>query len=204
MPDFSFEARLLKAGTKHVAGVDEVGRGPLAGPVVAAAVILWPHSIPEGLHDSKQLSEAAREALFPQLMAMAAAVSVAMSPPADIDRINIRNASLLAMKRAVLGLSILPDHALIDGNAIPPRLGIEATALVKGDDRSLSIAAASIIAKVLRDRLMRRLDALCPGYGFASNMGYPTPAHKAAIVKLGVTPHHRLSFKPCKNGTPPF
>jgi len=178
-----------------VCGVDEVGRGPWAGPVLAAAVILDPAQIPAGLNDSKKLTAARREALFEAISATAL-VAVGAASVAEIDRINILQASFLAMRRAVAGLSTPPAFALIDGNKIPPRLPCAARAIVKGDGRSLSIAAASIIAKVSRDRLMRALAATNPGYGWETNMGYGTKAHQAGLAKRGVTPHHRVSFKP--------
>lgn len=195
MPDFSYE---LATGCARVAGVDEVGRGPLAGPVTAAAVILNPDDIPVGLDDSKKLTAARRDVLFDQIMACAT-VCVAHASVAEIDDLNILRASHLAMERAVAGLSLAPQHLLIDGNLIPRGLTIDATAIVKGDAKSLSIAAASIVAKVTRDRLMCDLDALFPGYGWAENMGYPTKHHLAALLNLGVTPWHRRTFKPVHN-----
>ena len=194
-PDFASEQALQKRGLIHICGVDEAGRGPLAGPVTAAAVILDPDNIPDDLNDSKKLNEAKREALFDQILA-SATVSFAHVGAATIDRLNIREASLLAMRLSVEGLPVAADHALIDGNAIPNRLPCPASALVKGDARSLSIAAASIIAKVMRDRLMLRMDALYPGYGLAGHKGYPTKAHRAAVMDLGPCPIHRASFAP--------
>ena len=193
-PDFSHEIAL--GGS--VAGVDEVGRGPLAGPVTAAAVILDPACIPEGLNDSKKLSAKKREALF-DIIQDVAQVSLGWASVEEIDEINIRNASLLAMVRAVEGLAQTPTHALIDGNVIPKGLTCPATALVKGDGRSVSIAAASIIAKVTRDRLMVSLAQQHPGYGWENNAGYPSKAHIQALQDIGVTPHHRRSFKPVHN-----
>ena len=193
-PDFSHEIAL--GGS--VAGVDEVGRGPLAGPVTAAAVILDPACIPEGLNDSKKLSAKKREALF-DIIQDVAQVSLGWASVEEIDEINIRNASLLAMVRAVEGLAQAPTHALIDGNVIPKGLTCPATALVKGDGRSVSIAAASIIAKVTRDRLMVSLAQQHPGYGWENNAGYPSKAHIQALQDIGVTPHHRRSFKPVHN-----
>lgn len=193
-PDFSHELAL--GGL--VAGVDEVGRGPLAGPVTAAAVILDPANIPDGLNDSKKLSAKKREALF-DILNEVAQVSLGWASVEEIDQINIRNASLLAMTRAVEGLPQMPSHALIDGNVIPKDLTCPATALVKGDGRSLSIAAASIIAKVTRDRLMVALAQQHPGYGWEKNAGYPSKAHIQALQDIGVTPHHRHSFKPVHN-----
>lgn len=190
-PDFSFE---LSLGGR-VAGVDEAGRGPLAGPVAAAAVILRPGDIPLGLDDSKALSAGRRAALYDEIRARAV-VSLAWASVAEIDALNIRAASLLAMRRAVAGLRPWPDAALIDGNARPEGLPCPAQCLVKGDARSLSIAAASIVAKVARDRVMAKLDAAYPGFGWARNAGYPTAAHRAALQHLGITPHHRRSFAP--------
>lgn len=192
-PDFTFETDV----GGRVAGVDEAGRGPLAGPVTAAAVILKPGDIPEGLNDSKKLSQTRREALFDQIMARAE-VGIGWASPAEIDEINIRQATFLAMQRAVAGLPVAPDHALIDGNAMPV-LTCPATTIVKGDARSLSIAAASIIAKVSRDRHMVALAQQYPGYGWDGNSGYPTKAHLEALETLGVTPAHRRSFKPVHN-----
>jgi len=193
-PDFSFETRL----GPRVAGVDEAGRGPLAGPVSAAAVVLDPNCIPDGLNDSKALTSTRREALFEEIHAVAE-VSLAWASVQEIDELNIRNAALLAMTRAVAGLPSAPDHALIDGNALPRNLPCAATPVVKGDARCLSIAAASIIAKVARDRVMRELSTAFPGYGWEANQGYPTAAHRAALLDIGVTPHHRRSFKPVHN-----
>ncbi len=196
-PDFSFESDLRKQGFVQIAGVDEVGRGPLAGPVTAAAVILDPDNIPDGLNDSKKLSATRREDLFGQIMATAR-YAIAEASVAEIDKLNIFHASHLAMIRAVQALGHV-DHALIDGNKIPKDLDCPATAIVKGDGRSLSIAAASILAKVTRDRLMVDLAQQHPGYGWESNMGYPTKRHISALVEQGVTPHHRVSFRPVHN-----
>ncbi len=181
-----------------VAGVDEVGRGPLAGPVTAAAVILNPLNLPKGLADSKTLTAARREALFAAIMDCAQ-VSVAHASVQEIDDLNILRASHLAMERAIAGLPRAPDHVLIDGNLIPKGLTIPATAIVKGDAKSLSIAAASIIAKVTRDALMVDLAQQFPHYGWDQNAGYPTAAHLAALQIHGVTPWHRRSFKPVHN-----
>jgi ribonuclease HII len=193
-PDYTHELAL--GGI--VAGVDEVGRGPLAGPVTAAAVVLDPARIPDGLNDSKKVSAARRDVLFDLLHAVAD-ISIGWASVEEIDAINIRNAALLAMRRAVEGLPRPPGHALIDGNAVPPGLACPATAIIKGDARCLSIAAASIVAKVARDRVMVALAQQYPGYGWDRNAGYPSPAHKAALMDLGVTPHHRRSFKPVHN-----
>jgi ribonuclease HII len=190
-PDFTHEAGL----GARVAGVDEAGRGPLAGPVAAAAVVLDPGNLPPGLNDSKVLSAARRAALFDQIHACAE-VSLAWASVEEIDRLNIRAASLLAMRRAVEGLGRLPEAALIDGNACPDGLPCRGVTLIKGDALSLSVAAASIIAKVARDRLMADLARAFPGYGWEVNAGYPTAAHRAALLDLGVTAHHRRSFRP--------
>ena len=197
-PDFSFEADLIAQGLRRIAGVDEVGRGPLAGPVTAAAVVLDPERIPEGLNDSKKLTEKRRVALLDELM-QCAEVSVAHATVEEIDEINSLRASHLAMERAVAGLSTPPDHCLIDGNLIPRGLTIPATAVIKGDARSVSISAASIAAKIARDTIMRDLAQQFPGYGWESNAGYPSKSHISALNSLGVTPHHRTSFKPVHN-----
>ncbi|MBD3679840.1 MAG: ribonuclease HII [Rhodobacteraceae bacterium] len=197
-PDFSFETAALDRGAHLVAGVDEVGRGPLAGPVTAAAVRLDPENIPVGLNDSKALTARRRDALYDEIRAVAD-VSVVHVSVEEIDQINILQASLLAMRRAVAGLKTPPDHLLVDGNRLPDPLPCSAEAVVKGDARSLSIAAASIIAKVERDRLMEDLARQHPGYGWEKNAGYPTKAHLEALKTLGVTPHHRRSFAPVHN-----
>ncbi|MBM2295337.1 ribonuclease HII [Sulfitobacter pseudonitzschiae] len=194
MPDFSFE---LEIGGR-VAGVDEVGSGPLAGPVMAAAVVLNPDDIPDGLNDSKALSAKRREALYTELMARAD-VSVGSASVEEIDEHNILRASHIAMMRAIAGLSVPPDHVLIDGNMVPRGLNLAATTVIKGDARSLSIAAASIVAKIRRDRLMVDLAQQHPGYGWETNMGYPSKSHREALQIIGVTPHHRRSFKPVHN-----
>lgn len=181
-----------------VAGVDEAGRGPIAGPVVAAAVILHPDHIPPDIQDSKKLSAAKREALFEAICKNAIAYGIAKASVAEIDTINILQASLLAMRRAVLQLSPPPSHALIDGNKIPTNLPCEATALVKGDSISLSIAAASILAKVTRDRLMNTLAEAHPFYDWQGNAGYPTPDHLKRLQQHGPSPHHRQSFAPVR------
>ncbi len=196
-PDFSHEARLLKAGIPRPVGVDEAGRGPLAGPVVAAAVVLSPEDIPEGLNDSKQLTAARREALYSEIMARAE-VGVGQASVEEIDRMNILRASHLAMVRAVAELPGC-GFALIDGNMIPADLGCPAEAIVKGDARCLSIAAASIVAKCVRDRIMVDLAQQHPGYGWETNAGYPSASHREALRNLGVTPHHRRSFRPVHN-----
>ncbi|HEY9019806.1 MAG: ribonuclease HII [Paracoccaceae bacterium] len=198
MPDFSFEAALLAQDLSCIAGVDEVGRGPLAGPVTAAAVVLDPARLPEGLNDSKALSPKRREGLL-QAIIDSAAVSVAHASVEEIDSLNILRASHLAMERAVAGLPRQPDHVLIDGNLIPRGLQLPATAIVKGDARSLSIAAASIVAKITRDKIMWDLAQQFPGYGWETNAGYPSKSHRLALQDLGLTPHHRRSFKPVHN-----
>jgi ribonuclease HII len=181
-----------------VAGVDEAGRGPIAGPVVAAAVILNPAKIPAGIQDSKKLSHIKREALFEEICTHAIAYGIAEASVEEIDRINILQASLLAMERAAEKLSPAPKHALIDGNKLPKNLPCPATAIVKGDSISFSIAAASILAKVTRDRLMAQLAEQYTQYGWAENAGYPTPDHLARLEKFGASPHHRKSFAPVK------
>ena len=198
MADFALETEARLAGLWPVAGVDEVGRGPLCGPVTAAAVILDPAHIPEGIGDSKSLSAAKREMLAGAIMA-SARWSVAHASVAEIDRLNILNASHLAMERAVAGLGMVPGFVLVDGNRLPKSLPRPARAVVKGDGKSLSIAAASILAKVVRDCLMVDLAQQHPGYGWERNAGYPTPDHLAALLNLGVTPLHRRSFKPVHN-----
>ena len=191
MPDFTLERRI----TGPVAGVDEVGRGPLAGPVYAAAVILDSKRLPAGLDDSKKMSEARREKAFDAIMSSALAVGIGVASVAEIDRINILAATMLAMRRAVDRLSVAPVHALIDGNKVPA-LPCLADAIVKGDSKVLSIAAASIIAKVTRDRVMSELDLAFPGYGWARNKGYGTADHMQALARLGPSVHHRTSFAP--------
>ena len=181
-----------------LAGVDEVGRGPLAGDVVAAAVVLDPNRPIEGLRDSKKLSETRREALAAQVRERALSWCVARASVAEIDQLNILQASLLAMKRAVAGLSQQPEYVLVDGNRLP-RWDYPSQPVVKGDDRVAAIAAASILAKVQRDAELVALEAEYPGYGFARHKGYPTAAHLEALRTLGVTPQHRRSFAPVKN-----
>jgi ribonuclease HII len=197
-PDDAIETAARAAGFARIAGVDEAGRGPLAGPVTAAAVILDPGRIPQGLNDSKQLSERQRDRLCAELYDVAL-VSVAHASVAEIDSLNILRASHLAMVRAINGLSSTPDLVLIDGNMIPRDLALPARAIIRGDTLSLSIAAASIVAKVCRDKVMVDLAQQHPGYGWDHNAGYPTKSHKVAMKFLGVTPHHRRSFKPVHN-----
>ncbi|WP_089997214.1 ribonuclease HII [Cognatiyoonia koreensis] len=197
-PDFEFETNAYKHGFLAVCGVDEVGRGPLAGPVTAAAVILDPANIPEGLNDSKKLSVKKREALFDLLM-IQAHVAIGEASVAEIDEHNILRASHMAMVRAIAGLKTRADYALIDGNQTPRGLTIRSETLVKGDSRSLSIAAASIVAKVWRDRLMVTLSQQYPHYGWETNAGYGTKVHQEGLKSHGVTPHHRRSFAPIHN-----
>jgi ribonuclease HII len=198
MPHYIYESRLLKTMEGPIAGVDEAGRGPLAGPVVAAAVILRHGKIPKGLNDSKQLSEEAREEFFPRIMDMAIAVGVGEASVDEIDLINIRQATHLAMARAVRALSVSAMFALVDGNDAPA-LPCPCDTLVDGDARSVSIAAASIIAKVTRDRMMAVLHEEHPHYGWIANKGYSTPKHLAALAEHGPCGHHRRSFAPVHN-----
>lgn len=197
-PDFSLEEAAFARGLSRVAGVDEVGRGPLAGPVTAAAVVLDPNNIPAGLNDSKKLTAKRREALTEEILKMAD-VCIAHCTVEEIDEHNILRASHIAMERAVAGLRSAPDHLLIDGNLIPSGLQISSEAIAKGDARSLSISAASIVAKTARDSIMMDLAQQFPGYGWETNAGYPSKKHREALVELGVTPHHRRSFKPVHN-----
>lgn len=185
-------------GYTCIAGLDEVGRGPLAGPVVSAAVVLDLDCVPQGLADSKALSAARREALFAEILATAH-VSIASVSHREIDSINIRQASLLAMCRALAALPCTPDMAFVDGND-PPDLPCATQAIVKGDSHIASIAAASIVAKVVRDRMMARLGQAFPAYGFASNAGYSTKAHLSAVASEGPCPFHRMSFAPLRQG----
>jgi ribonuclease HII len=202
MPHYIYESRLLKAhagpAPLRICGVDEAGRGPLAGPVMAAAVILDKKRIPKGLNDSKQLAEETREELFPRIMEMAVAVGVGQASVDEIDLVNIRQATHLAMARAVRALAVAAEFALVDGNDAPA-LPCKCDTLVDGDARSVSIAAASIIAKVTRDRLMARLHDEHPGYNWKSNKGYGTPEHYDGLRLHGVTLHHRRSFGPIRN-----
>lgn len=198
MPDYTYEAAAFKNGYCRIAGVDEVGRGPLAGPVVAAAVILDPVAIPDGLRDSKKLTASRREALF-ECICASAHFCIAQASVDEIDRINILQATFLAMRRALDGLKPKADFALIDGNRLPSGLSCLAQTIIKGDNISASIAAASIIAKVTRDRQMVDLAQQFPGYGWETNAGYGTNQHLQGLKVLGVTPHHRRSFKPIHN-----
>ncbi|MBF0175790.1 MAG: ribonuclease HII [Magnetococcales bacterium] len=217
-PDFHLEEALFREGFRCVAGVDEAGRGPLAGPVVAAAVILSPEVAPAGLDDSKKLTPDQRAFLAGQIRDRAVAIGVGLADVAEIDRVNIRQAALLAMARAVANLRIIPhacssgspwfgsplpdpftpDFLLVDGRDLPPALSCSARAVVKGDTLSASIAAASILAKTTRDAIMDDLARDHPGYGWERNKGYPTREHVAALQRLGITPHHRRSFGPVR------
>lgn len=184
-------------GNELVAGVDEVGRGPLCGAVVTAAVILDPLRPIEGLNDSKKLTEARREALFPLIQERALAWCIARAEVEEIDQLNILHATMLAMQRAVAGLSVQPDRVLVDGNRCPV-LPMPSEPVIKGDSRVPAIAAASILAKVARDREMKQLDLLYPGYGIAQHKGYPTPVHLLALRELGASVIHRKSFAPVR------
>ena len=196
-PDLTIEVAYVGKDAT-ICGVDEAGRGPWAGPVVAAAVVLDQGCIPPGLDDSKKLAPRCRAALFDAIRA-AASVGVGIASVEEIDALNILRANDLAMLRAIGALDPAPGAALIDGNRVPPGWPCRARALVGGDGRSLSIAAASIVAKVTRDRIMAELARAHPGYGWERNMGYGTPQHRAALGRLGVTPHHRRSFRPIHN-----
>jgi ribonuclease HII len=197
-PDFNFERDAYARGFSRVAGVDEVGRGPLAGPVTAAAVVLDPARIPDGLNDSKKLGKKARERLYEEIMQVAD-VSIAHASVAEIEELNILRASHLAMVRALDGLKQPADFALIDGNMLPRDLRIKALTVIKGDARSQSISAASIMAKICRDCVMLSLAQQHPGYGWETNMGYGSKRHIEALQNIGVTPHHRRLFKPVHN-----
>ena len=197
VPDFSLEEAARRDGFACIAGADEAGRGPLAGPVVAAAVVLDATCIPDGLNDSKKLTAAQREALFKQILAVAD-VSVASSGPKRIDDTDIRKASLEAMRRAVSGLPCRADYVLVDGRDPVPGLWCPSKAVIKGDGRSLSIAAASIVAKVLRDRMMARAGLTFPAYGFEIHAGYATARHRSSIDLHGPCPLHRLTFRPVR------
>ncbi|MEI9888205.1 MAG: ribonuclease HII [Rhizomicrobium sp.] len=199
MPHYIYESRVLKRiVTGLVAGVDEAGRGPLAGPVVAAAVILTRSKVPKGINDSKQLDADRREQLYAAVMESAVAVGVGEATVDEIDLINIRQATHMAMARAVRALLVAPAFALVDGNDAPP-LPCPCDTIVDGDCKSVSIAAASIIAKVTRDRMMAALHDSHPHYGWHSNKGYGTPEHLEALNRHGPTPHHRRSFAPVHN-----
>jgi len=186
-----------------VAGVDEAGRGPLAGPVAVAAVILDPARRIDGLSDSKALSEARREALFPRIQSEALAFAIVLVHADEIDRLNILQATMAGMRRAVAALAMPPSRVLVDGNRVPPGLGIAAEAIVKGDAKIAAISAASILAKVARDRWMLDLDAAHPEYGFATHKGYPTPEHLEALRRFGPCSAHRRSFAPVRAAQTP-
>lgn len=194
-PDLFYEQSAVNEGARLVAGVDEAGRGPLAGPVVAAAVILDPDNTPDGLNDSKKLTEAKREALFEKLIC-SAQVGFCAAPSHLVDTLNIRGATLWAMTQAVLSLPTRPDIALIDGRDVPPGLPCPGRYVIGGDAQSLSIAAASIIAKVVRDRMCAIMDCGYPDFGFARHKGYGTAVHIAALESLGPSEVHRHSFAP--------
>lgn len=195
MPDLNLEKQHWSTGSRYVAGCDEAGRGCLAGPVVAAAVVLPQDANLPGLDDSKKLSPQKRDILYRLVYKESIATGIGSCSPKEIDQMNILHASLEAMRRAVLNLSINPDVLLIDGNQLLKNINVPQHAIIKGDSVSLSIAAASIIAKVTRDRLMVDLDAVFPMYGWASHKGYPTQTHYAALAKHGACRHHRQSFK---------
>lgn len=188
-----FEKEALAKGYKSVCGVDEAGRGPLAGPVCAAAVILPEGVIIDGVNDSKKLSEKKRESLFDVIREQALSYSIAYATVDEIEEINILNATMLAMRRAIDGLDLKADYAMIDGNKIPP-IDIDAECIVKGDAKSMSIACASILAKVSRDRLLYKYAEEYPMYGFDKHKGYGTKVHREAILKYGPCPYHRKSF----------
>ena len=191
----SLENKLHAAGINHLAGVDEAGRGPLAGPVVAAAVVFPQGVYIKGINDSKLLSPSRREELYTRIFIEADSIGVGQSSPQEIDQINILQASLLAMKRALENLTAMPDYILVDGLHVIPDYPVHQEALVKGDRRSFSVAAASIIAKVERDRLMVNYHQTYPEYGFERHKGYPSKAHRIAIKKYGYCDIHRRSFK---------
>ena len=193
MPTLEFDRQFLTDTCCVIAGTDEAGRGPLAGPVVAAACILPPDFLPDGLDDSKKLTEKKREKLFDVITENALSYCIAYASPEEIDQYNILEASLLAMRRAIAGLTPQPDLVLVDG-CINRGFTVPARAIVSGDALSPSIAAASILAKVTRDRMCIDMDAEYPQYGFAKHKGYPTPAHKLAVYEFGPCPYHRRSF----------
>jgi ribonuclease HII len=202
-PDLQIESTLWADSRFLVCGVDEVGRGPLAGPVVSAAVVFPAHidlkaSGLSGLDDSKKLTPSKRAELLPLIRSQALAVGLGIVSPREIDRINIRNASLLAMVQAVADLSLTPDYILVDGRDLPDGLPASGQAIIRGDGISVTIAAASVIAKVHRDGIMAQLAEHCPAYGWDHNQGYPTKEHRDAILIAGVTEHHRYSFAPVK------
>lgn len=197
-PDFSIERALLDRGKKAIAGIDEAGRGPLAGPVTAAAVILDPDNLPIGLNDSKKLTEKKREVLFDEILKTSDVAWCSLNAE-TIDAINIREAALRAMEVSVSLMPVKADYAMIDGRDVPKELSNIGEAFVKGDARSLSIAAASIVAKVVRDRMMVEADKIYPEYGFAGHKGYGSQKHRDAIKRIGPCPIHRKSFSPLKH-----
>lgn len=189
------ERGLREQGLDLIAGVDEVGRGPLAGPVLAAAVILPADVAVRGVDDSKKLTMEKRAELYEEIRAKALAIGVAGASPREVDRINILRASHLAMRRAIQRLGVIPDHVIVDGLPVP-ELGERCTSVVDGDAKVHCVACASIVAKVVRDRIMHLLATRYPGYGWETNVGYGTPEHRGAIVQMGLTPHHRRTFEP--------
>lgn len=193
MLDYSFEEKYYERGYSCVCGIDEAGRGPLAGPVVAACVVFERGTVIEGLDDSKKLSEKKRDALYDEIISKAVDYSITLSTEKEIDDINILQATFKAMRSAVNSLKTKPDMALVDGDKLPG-LQIDSEAIVKGDSKSMSIAAASILAKVTRDRIMLEVDKVYPQYGFAKHKGYPTKLHYQMIKEHGITDIHRLSF----------
>lgn len=194
MPDFEIENNAKQKGYKIICGVDEAGRGPLAGPVCAAAVILPENLVIDGLNDSKKLSEKKREMLFDVIKEKAVAYSIAFGSVEEIENVNILNATFLAMNRAIEGLDVKPDYCLIDGNRVPKDIKFPCETVIKGDSKSYSVAAASILAKVTRDRLMLEYDKKYPAYKFAKHKGYGTKEHYEAIRENGFCEIHRLSF----------
>lgn len=198
-PHYLYEKAMMKQGAKYVAGVDEAGRGPLAGPVVAAAVILDADNIPEGLNDSKKLTSNKRQLLFEEILASAKSVSWHSNSAQRIDQINILQASIEAMDKSARRLSIDTQFALFDGRDIPLSFNKNGKAVVKGDATSLSVAAASIVAKTIRDKIMIRYDTFFPSYGFAKHKGYGSKMHMEAIAQYGPCPIHRRSFSPIKD-----
>ncbi len=194
MTNLEFDAALRDEGYSLLCGVDEAGRGPLAGPVFAAAVVFHPDHIPDGLNDSKKLTERKREELFDRICDAALAYHIASADVQEIEERNILQATFMAMRRAVEGLSVVPDLALIDGNHIPPALQVPARYVIKGDALSASIGAASVLAKVSRDRYMLEMDARYPQYAFAKHKGYGTALHYECLEKYGLSPIHRPSF----------
>ncbi len=194
MPDYEYEKAAITSGFNTVCGVDEAGRGPLAGPVCAAAVILPEDTVIEGLDDSKKLSEKKRERLYDEITKKAVAYSVAYGTLEEIESVNILEATFLAMNRAIDGLKVKPDFAIIDGNRVPKGIKIPCATLVKGDSKSMSVAAASVLAKVTRDRLMLTYDEKYPQYNFKKHKGYGTKEHTELLKQYGPSPIHRLSF----------